>query len=217
MRVQSAFAEEFRVLPDLESNHTRLLALVTPTVKYVIPFSKTSFEAASCAPPTPVGDLDQYANNINSLHSRIAQVLNGTPANSMVMGPFAQAVNSLANYVNTLPDQFCIGPGNQVAFDCLNTALSNAGNTIQRGKNFFEANLDRFVGQATPLLNNLYNASSAINSSSRDFAQVIAAAQRYDGYVNQFQLDIWSLTARIDNLWNQFEQSFNTANAALIG
>ncbi|MFO0793027.1 MAG: hypothetical protein U0586_03080, partial [Candidatus Brocadiaceae bacterium] len=85
------------------------------------------------------------------------------------------------------------------------------------GKNFFEANLDRFVGQATPLLNNLYNASSAINSSSRDFAQVIAAAQRYDGYVNQFQLDIWSLTARIDNLWNQFEQSFNTANAALIG
>ena len=181
MRITSEFEEHFRVtlehVPELDGRHLRYGA-EGASPRYVIPLTKASFQAASCSPPTPVSELDRYTNDIRDLDARIAQVLNGTPAGSLVMGPFAQATNALANYVNAMPDEFCIGPSNQAAFDRLNTALSNAISTIKRGNTLFEGNLERFVNQAIPLLNNVYNLASAINAASRDFTQALASAQR---------------------------------------
>lgn len=213
MKIQSAFQQKPETLPDLEGNYDHIISLAAPSGKYVIPCSRLSFIAADCSPPTPIDDLDHYSGNINARHNRISDILSGTPRNSLVMGPFAQAVNMLINYVNTLPDQFCIDSSNQRAFDVLNSSLANAEKTIQRGKSFFETNLDQFVGQAFPLVNKLYNASHSIGSASRDFAEVMLCAKDYDKFINGLQLDIWSITPRIDSQWRQFEELYSKSIA----
>ena len=218
MHVRSQHEDQFRVdlsnVPDLEALHLRIQIQSSVTESYVIPFKKIYFEALNCSPPTPVSDLDRYTQDINNLHSRISQTLSGVPAGSLIMGPFAQATNALANYLNTMPDEFCIGPSNQAAFDGLNNATSNAVATVNSGVAFFEGNFERFVNQAIPLLNNLYNLSVAIDSTSRDFTQVLAAAQSYDRFANQYQLDVWNLSQKIINLGNQWKQAFDAANTA---
>jgi len=218
MRIQSEHEERFCVLFDryseLDAKHVQLKTAATSEFRYVIPLAKTFFRASSCTPPTSISDLDRYTHDICNINSLINQVVANTSAGSLIMGPFAQAANSLSNYINQMPDEFCINSSNQEAFDRLNVALSNAINAITRGTGMFEDNLERFVNQAVPLLNNLYNISISISSSSRDFSQVMTRAQQYEYFVNQYQLEIYNLNQRITNLSNQFEQALNAAIGA---
>lgn len=182
---------------------------------YVVGPTVESFGAANCSPPTPVGQLDGYTSTISTHASRINQIVNSIPAGGLEMGAFAQATNTYIRYVNGLPAEYCVGPPNQAAFDRLNAALANANAIVRRGVAIFESNLDRFVGQATPMHNAIYNTSAAIGPASRDFTAVLSAVQRYNTFVGGIGIEIWTLSARIDALWNQFQQSLNTANAAL--
>lgn len=131
------------------------------------------------------------------------------------MGTFANALNSLVRYLNTLPQQYCIGPGNQASFDRLNNAISAADSHATRGIRLFESSVNTFTGQAISLLSVLRNESNAITSSSRDFRRVIDAAKRYDSYIDSTQRDIWNLSAQIESQMNQLEFALNTANSAL--
>jgi hypothetical protein len=211
---QSSFLK-FDVVDFSLDSHLKQLEPRNPSQTYQYSLLRSQAIAASCSPPTPVSQIDNYRSNIEALTQRIISEINAIPSRPLVMGPYAQSVKSLVNYLNSLPGEFCIGPTNQDAFNRLNNAISYADQNIRRGNSIYEANFESYVNRAIPLLNALYNESNRINASSRDFTGVINAFRNYDSFSKQFNLEIWTLTPRIDQLLNQLSSLVNAADSAL--
>lgn len=199
----------------LEVRPASLPAMVTEP--FIVPVVVQRFEAAACSPATPVDQLNGYTNNINGFNGQIAAVLNSTPSGSLQMGTFAAGVNNFAAYLNSIPNSFCIGPGNQAAYDALNNSLGAAITTVNRGKAFFETSLDSFSARATPFLNALLSESSRIDATSRDFTGVLAAFRNWDVFFTPYdgKVEVWTLTPRIQATWSALTSLFERANSAL--
>jgi Penicillin-insensitive murein endopeptidase len=219
MEVRSFHDELFPLSPllltHLNVGTLAVAPIPAPATGYVIPLTRTDFAAASCPSETPISELNRYTNDINGLHSSVAAAINAIPAGGLVMGSFARATNALASYVNAMPREFCIGPGNRSAFEQMQNSLNAAVNSVRRGNSIFEQNSEAYSNRITPLLQRLQNESNAITPSSRDFTGVMDAFAMYDNIAKQYQLEIWNLTPRIEGIFNQLNQLATATDTSL--
>ena len=183
--------------------------------RYVLPTSSLRLTSASCSPPTPVSDLNDFRNNIESLGQALARLGNGLSSKSLMMRDFAHAENDLARYVNSLPDEFCVGDLNRSAFEALNQALLDAKSENERGVSIFENNLQTFSNNVTPLLNAVYSQCERIDSTSRDFIGVTEAVSRYEGFISNYTIEVWNLSPRIEGLWESFQSELSMVKQSL--
>ena len=195
--------------------HSLFVDTTSSERRYVVPISSFKLIAASCSPPTPISDLENYTSDVKSWVSAISQIVNGLGTRSLLMGDLARANDELVDYLHSLPSEFCIDPSNQDAFEALNRAIDDANNQITRGTTIFENNFQAYVDQVVPLLNYVYNECNKVDSSSRDFTGVIDAVSRYNSFASGYSIDIWYLSQRIKQLATSLESDISEVELAL--
>ncbi len=220
MRINSSLERRSRVVQSgtqsLDFNLEKVYACSSASkLIAVMQLSKQGLRAFACSPQTPVAELVDYRQNIVNLHGAMQRTLSNVPVDSLVMGDFARASNTLVRYINALPSDCCVGSDNQGAFDALNASLSSAVSAIQAGTTFFENNFERFVNRAAPLLNSLSSACASIDSAARDFRGVIDAFELYKQFAESVTLDIWRLSVRIEETERHYADMIRFADQAL--
>lgn len=162
-----------------------------------------TFNATNCSPLTPVAQMNGYRDTANAHRNTMQGIVSGLGPNSLHMGAFANALNAYASFLRSLPQQFCVGPSNQAAFDQMDAATTNASAVAQQGIQIFENNYGRFAQQVTPLLQTVGAESRAITGASRDFRRVMTAVDNYQNFVRQFVIEVWTLSERIRQIDTQ--------------
>lgn len=171
--------------------------------------------ALDCSPPTPVAQMNGFRDTANAHRNTMQGIVSSLNQNSLHMASFANALNAYISFTQTVPAEFCINSQNRPAFDEMNAAFVNANNVARQGISIFENNFSRFVQQATPLLQTIGAESRGITPASRDFRRVMNAVNQYQNFVQQFQVEVWTLSDTIRQLDTQLGNLISNTNREL--
>jgi hypothetical protein len=222
LAVEIRESEDVSTLPQPITVRVENVSLVFDTVNVLRLYSdipRARFDrkliAAPCSPPTPIPQMNGFRDGANAHRNTLQSIVSSLNANSLHMASFANALNAYISFSQTVPAEFCINAQNQSAFDEMNAAFVNANNVATQGISIFENNFSRFVQQVTPLLQSVGSESRAINSASRDFRRVMNAVTQYQNFVQQFQIEVWTLSDRIEQLDTQLGNLMSTTDREL--
>ena len=170
--------------------------------------------ATNCSPPTPVAELVGYRQEAERHGATISNIVRGITQRDLRMGTFARAANAYVQFVQSLPDEFCIGDSNRDAYDAMVAAIQNTSGIVNNGVSRFEDYFGRFMNGADPLLREVASDSNQIDSSSRDFRPVVDVVTRWQDYLDDYQLEIWNLSPTIEAFANRYANLLNAADTA---
>lgn len=188
--------------------------------KGIIVTSYPQLQKSACSPQTPVGQLNNYLNNVKPFQTKIEALVQSLNAYSLDMSGFASLSNDYMAYVASLPKNFCIGPSNGVAYDALDAVITRTNALVKRGIALFEQHLNQFINGALPLLQQIIGTANAINAASRDYTPVADAVARYNAFTGPYTVDIWLLSSSIQQAASAFnvrsDQATQAVNIALF-